>query len=98
MERHLVEQRCARPEGRRCAELADRLCRSVPFRPEEPECEQWPFRRPHRVYDVRWIVDQTADARFVPWVARLAPLSARQHNIDLLGRMTMVGILRMRGH
>ncbi len=34
----------------------------------------------------------------MPWIARLAPLSVRKHDIDLLGRMTMVGISRMRRH
>src|SRR5262249_32764643 len=30
--------------------------------------------------------------------ARLAPLAARQHDVDLLGWMTMVGVLRARRH
>ena len=34
----------------------------------------------------------------MPWIARLAPLPVRKHDIDLLGRMTMVGISRMRRH
>jgi len=75
-------------------------CRARRLRsdPKEPECEQRPFRCTHRVHDVRRIVDQAADARLVPWVARLAPLAARQHDVDLLGWMTMVGVLRARRH
>ena len=34
----------------------------------------------------------------MPWIARLAPLPVRKHDIDLLGRMTMVRIARMRRH
>lgn len=48
------------------------------------------------MHDVRRIIDQFADARFVPWFARLAPFPARQCDIDLLGQMTMVGMSHMR--
>ena len=70
----------------------------VLFRPKEPEREQWPCCRAHRVHDVRRIVDKAANARLMPWIVRLAPLSVRQHDVDLLGRMTMVGISRVRRH
>src|SRR5215208_5540082 len=34
----------------------------------------------------------------MPWIACLAPLPVRKHDIDLLGRMTMVRISHMRRH
>src|ERR1700728_1483226 len=50
------------------------------------------------MYDVWRIIDEVADARFVPWLARLAPFPARHCDIDLLRRMMMVGISHMRCH
>ena len=48
------------------------------------------------MHNVRRVIDEVANPRFVPWIARLAPLSTRHCDIDLLGRMTMVGISHMR--
>src|SRR5690349_8358912 len=66
--------------------------------PEEPEREQWPLCRSHCVHNVRRVVHQATDAGLVPGTARLTPVSLGQDDIDLFGRMTMVGILRMRRH
>ena len=43
-------------------------------------------------------VYQATDTRLMPWIARLTPLPVRKHHIDLLGRMTMVRISRVRRH
>ena len=48
--------------------------------------------------DVRRIVYQATNTRLMPWSARLAPLPIRKHHIDLLGRVMMVRISRMRRH
>src|SRR5450755_4174211 len=48
--------------------------------------------------NVRRVMDEVADARFVPWIARLAPFPTRHCDIDLLGRVTMVGISHLRCH
>jgi hypothetical protein len=66
--------------------------------PKEPKREQWLFHGAHRMHDVRRIVDKATDARLVPWIVRLAPFPARHHDIDLLGRMAVVRISRMRRH
>lgn len=50
------------------------------------------------MHDVRRVMDEVADARFVPWLARLAPFPTRHHDIDFLRRMTMIGISHMRCH
>ena len=50
------------------------------------------------MHDVRRIVDEATDARLVPWIACLAPLPVWKHDVDLLGWVTVVGVLGMRRH
>src|SRR5277367_3469324 len=50
------------------------------------------------MHDVRRIVDETTATGLVPWVTCLTPLPGRQHDVDLLGRVMVVWIHRMRCH
>src|SRR5580704_13691373 len=50
------------------------------------------------MHDVRRIVDEATATGLVPWIACLAPLPTRQHDVDFLGRVMVVRVLEMRRH
>src|ERR1700733_1546221 len=50
------------------------------------------------MHDAGRVVDQATAARLVPWIACLAPLPTRQHDVDFFRRVMVVRIQRMRRH
>jgi hypothetical protein len=48
--------------------------------------------------DVRWVVNKAAHARRTPPTITLSPFARRQGDVNLLGRVVMVGVLLMGRH
>ena len=67
-------------------------------RPQAPKRQQRSIARPHGMDDIARVEDESAQPRLVPGPRSLAPLALRQSEIDLLGRVMVIGVLEPRRH